>query len=146
MLPLTKSQSKERFHWPRFPGGPDSKASACNVGSLGQEHPLEKKMATHCSTLSWKIPWSEEPGRLRSMGSQSQTDRTERLQLELLCRKKCNQTKAELDDTFYTPTNSLSEMYGAQTPRYSKPRAQIWDVPARGMRPLVERGEKVAIV
>ena len=76
----------------------------------------------------------------------TESDRTERLQLELLCRKKCNQMKAALDDTFYTPTNSLSEMYGAQTPRYSKPRAQIWDVPARGMRPLVERGEKVAIV
>ena len=34
------------------------------VQSLGQEHPLEKKMATHSSTLAWKIPWTEEPGRL----------------------------------------------------------------------------------
>ena len=39
--------------------------------SLGQEDPLEKEMATHCSTLAWKIPWTEEPGRLRSMGSQT---------------------------------------------------------------------------
>ena len=70
VLPLTKSQSKERFHWPRFPGGPDSKASACNVGSLGREDSLEKEMATHSSTLSWKIPWTEEPGRLWSMRSQ----------------------------------------------------------------------------
>ena len=36
-------------------------------------HCLEKEMATHSSTLAWKIPWTEEPGRLQSMGSQSQT-------------------------------------------------------------------------
>ena len=40
------------------------------VQSLGQEDPLEKEMATHSSTLAWKIPWMEEPGRLQSMGSQ----------------------------------------------------------------------------
>ena len=40
------------------------------VESLGQEDPLEKKMATHSSTLAWKIPWMEEPGRLQFMGSQ----------------------------------------------------------------------------
>ena len=40
------------------------------VRSLGQEDPLEKEMATHSSTLAWKIPWTEEPGRLQSMGSQ----------------------------------------------------------------------------
>ena len=40
------------------------------VQSLGQEDPLEKEMATHFSTLAWKIPWTEEPGRLQSMGSQ----------------------------------------------------------------------------
>ena len=38
--------------------------------SLGLEDPLEKKIATHSSTLAWKIPWMEEPGRLPSMGSQ----------------------------------------------------------------------------
>ena len=37
------------------------------VRSLGQEDPLEKEMATHSSTLAWKIPWMEEPGRLQSM-------------------------------------------------------------------------------
>ena len=37
---------------------------------LGQEDPLEKEMATHSSTLALKIPWTEEPGRLQSMGSQ----------------------------------------------------------------------------
>ena len=40
------------------------------VQSLGREDPLEKEMATHSSTLAWKIPWIEEPGRLQSMGSQ----------------------------------------------------------------------------
>ena len=40
------------------------------VPSLGWEDPLEKEMAAHSSTLAWKIPWIEEPGRLQSMGSQ----------------------------------------------------------------------------
>ena len=40
------------------------------VQSLGREDPLEKEMAIHSSTLAWKIPWTEEPGRLQSMGSQ----------------------------------------------------------------------------
>ena len=40
------------------------------IRSLGREDPLEKEMATHSSTLAWKIPWTEEPGRLQSMGSQ----------------------------------------------------------------------------
>ena len=40
------------------------------VRSLGREDPLEKEMAIHSSTLAWKIPWMEEPGRLQSMGSQ----------------------------------------------------------------------------
>ena len=40
------------------------------VRSQGQENPLEKKMSTHSSTLAWKIPWTEEPGGLQSMGSQ----------------------------------------------------------------------------
>ena len=39
------------------------------IWSLGWDDPLEKAMATHSSTLAWKIPWAEEPGRLQSMGS-----------------------------------------------------------------------------
>ena len=39
------------------------------VGSLGWEDPLEKEMGTHSSTLAWKIPWTEEPDRLQSLGS-----------------------------------------------------------------------------
>ena len=49
-------------------GGSDGKASAYNVGdwvqSLGWEDLLKKEMAPHSSTLAWKIPWTEEPGRL----------------------------------------------------------------------------------
>ena len=40
------------------------------VQSLGQEDLLEKEMATHSSILAWKIPWTEEPGKLQSMGLQ----------------------------------------------------------------------------
>ena len=40
------------------------------VRSLGWEDPLEKEMVTHSSILTWKIPWTEEPGRLQSMGLQ----------------------------------------------------------------------------
>ena len=40
------------------------------VQSLGWEDPLEKEMAIHSRTIAWKIPWTEKPGRLQSMGSQ----------------------------------------------------------------------------
>ena len=40
------------------------------VQSLGQEDPLQKEIASHSSTLAWKIPWMEEPGKLQSMESQ----------------------------------------------------------------------------
>ena len=43
------------------------------IRSLGREDTLEKEMATHSSTLAWKIPWMEETGRLQSMGLQSRT-------------------------------------------------------------------------
>ena len=40
------------------------------VRSLGQEHPLEKEMATHFGILTWEMPWTEEPGGLQSIGLQ----------------------------------------------------------------------------
>ena len=43
------------------------------VGSLGQKDPLVEEMATHSSILAWEMPWTEEPGRLQSMGLQSRT-------------------------------------------------------------------------
>jgi len=45
-------------------------ASTGDPGSLGQEDILEEEMATHSSILAWRIPCTEEPGRLQSMGSQ----------------------------------------------------------------------------
>ena len=59
-------------------GGSDAKKkkkkSSCNAGelgsTLGQEDPLEKGMATHSSILTWRIPWTEEPGGLQSTGLQ----------------------------------------------------------------------------
>ena len=57
-----------------FPGGSDGKESACIAGDLGSilgwEDPLEKRMETHFSILAWRIPWTEEPGQLQSMGLQ----------------------------------------------------------------------------
>ena len=48
------------------------------VRFLDQEDPLEKEMATHSSTLAWRIPWRGEPGRLQSIGSQ-ESDMTQQL-------------------------------------------------------------------
>ena len=57
-----------------FPGGSvvknPSAVQEMGVRSLGQEDPLEKDMATHSSILAWEIPWTQEPGRLQSMGLQ----------------------------------------------------------------------------
>ena len=73
---VTKSWARlSDFHFFRdFPGGSDGKASACNTGDPGSipesgRSPGEK-MATYSSILAWKIPWTEEPCRLQSMGSQ----------------------------------------------------------------------------
>ena len=55
------------------------------VQSLGQEDPLEKRMATHSSILAWRIPWTEDPGGLQSMGGgHNESDTTERLTPEAL--------------------------------------------------------------
>ena len=55
-------------------GGSDSKESACNVGDLGLipelGRSLKEGMVTHCSILAWRIPWTDEPGGLQSMGLQ----------------------------------------------------------------------------
>ena len=58
-----------------FPGGSDGKESACNAGDPGsipwvRQDPLENGMATHSSILTWRVPWTEEPGGLLSTGLQ----------------------------------------------------------------------------
>ena len=54
-----------------FPGGSDGKESACNAGELGSipglEDPLQKAMTIFSSILAWKIPWTEETGRLHTV-------------------------------------------------------------------------------
>ena len=87
-------EKPEWTFWPNqyfvqgFPGGSDGKASACNVGDLGWDDPLEEGMATHSSILAWRIPWTEEPRGLQSMGSRSpwgpESEATEQLSLLLL--------------------------------------------------------------
>ena len=61
-------------HTLAFPHSSVGKEFACNVGHPssipGSEDPLEKEMAINSSILAWKIPWTEEPGELQSMGSQ----------------------------------------------------------------------------
>ena len=64
-----------------FPGGLYGKKNLSamwetQVQSLGWKDPLEKRMATHSSILAWRIPWTEEPGRLQSMGGKK-SDTTE---------------------------------------------------------------------
>ena len=60
-----------------FPGGSAVKnppaIQEVQVRSLGQEDPLEDGMATHSTILAWRIPWTEEPGGLQSIGSQRVT-------------------------------------------------------------------------
>ena len=57
------------------------------VHFLGQEDPLEKEMATHSSILAWRIPWTEEPGRLQAMGLQ-ELDMTQQLNHHTLVSSK----------------------------------------------------------
>ena len=59
--PETEKKRKKRIHLPM---------QKTSVRSLGQEDPLEKEMATHSGMLAWEITWTEEPGRLQSMGLQ----------------------------------------------------------------------------
>ena len=85
-LPTYHHKTLSRAPWaiPGAPGGSDRKESACSAGDPGSipvsgrprkilcwEDLLEKARATHSSTLAWRTPWTEEPGGLQSMGSQS---------------------------------------------------------------------------
>ena len=54
------------------------------VRSLGREDPLEKEMATHSSTIAWKVPWTEEPGSYSPWGLK-ESDMTERVHFPFLC-------------------------------------------------------------
>ena len=64
-------------------------ANAGNTGSIPRLGTLEKEMATQSSILAWKVPWTEEPGRLQSMGSQRvRLDLVTKQQQKILSKKK----------------------------------------------------------
>ena len=83
-LPFFFLKSYYFVYFFKFPNGSDSKESACDAGDLGlipgSEDSLEKGTATHSSILTWKIPWTEEPGGLQSTGHK-ELDTTEQLTL-----------------------------------------------------------------
>ena len=68
------------------------------VRSLSWEYPLEKEMATHSSTLAWKIPWTKEPGRLESMGSQ----RVGHDWATSLFQSQCSKMRCQLQEKYYS--------------------------------------------
>ena len=85
LLPFIEKRTRVKYVF-TYRGGTSGKESACQcrrhkrrrfvcvwVRSLGGGEPLEDGMATHSSILAWRIPWTEEPGGLQSMGLQSQT-------------------------------------------------------------------------
>ena len=76
-----------RHYLPGLPGSSDGNLPAMQeiqVQSLDWEAPLQKRMAVHSSILAWRIPWTEEPGRLHSMGCK-ESDTTEQLHIIYLC-------------------------------------------------------------
>ena len=75
------------------------------VQSLGQEDPQEEEMATHSSILAWEIPWTEEPGELWSMRSQSQT------QLSIWAKHKISNKNSVLNITCLSDTESGTSSY-----------------------------------
>ena len=81
-----------------FPGGSEGKESVCNAGDLGSISGLgrEEGMATHSSILPGEFPWTEEPGRLQSMGLQ-ESDTAERLSTSTALLDICLLIFGEID-------------------------------------------------
>ena len=104
-----------------FPGGTSGKEPDCqcrrhkrSLSSIpGLEDPLEKGTATHSSILAWRIPWTEEPGRLQSMGSQrighdwSNLACTHTLPIEILVQKKQKRLGFGESVVFFSSINNL---------------------------------------
>ena len=79
MTLLAEKRDERRCEgWEGLPCSSDGKESACNAGDLGLEDTLEKAMATHSNILAWRIPWTEKPGGLQSMGHK-ESDMTKQL-------------------------------------------------------------------
>ena len=81
------------------------------VPFLGREDPLEKEMAIHSSTIAWKIPWTEEPGRLHSPWGRKESDTTERLHFPFPMAKMAGSEDAEL--TSFHGHTKITTIYGA---------------------------------
>ena len=117
-----------------FPGGSDSKESACNAGELclipGWEDLLEKGLATYYSIFAWRIPWTKEPSGLHPWGSR-EADTTERLSLSLFFfppKKPTEPLKAK--QAFWNSFLSLMADFGYQfcykTDYLSSSKLLIW--------------------
>ena len=103
-----------------FPGGSDGKESACNAGDPGSipgsGRSLEKEMATHSTILAWRIPWTEEAGRLQAMGCKD-SDMTERLSLhftftrvtQVSSRKSCEECHRIPKKRLYVPMDPCAQ-------------------------------------
>ena len=95
------------------------------VQSLGWEDPLEEDMATHSSILAWRIPWTEEPGGLQSMGLQRvrHEDTTERLSTEFLWKLSSKESACSAADAGLTPGSGRFPGEGNSNPlQYSSPQ------------------------
>ena len=78
------------------------------VQSMGQEDPLEEETATQFSIIAWKIPWTEEPGGLQSMGSQSRTQVSTAHTYTCLLRLQCMDSKEAVGYTALKVRDCLS--------------------------------------
>ena len=86
------------------------------VPSLGWEDPLEKEMATHSSILAWKIPWTEQPAGLQSVGSQSQT--------HLKWLKRLQHSTAANQGTVWEQIHTRKPGDGVRTDSYAQTRGR----------------------
>ena len=102
------------------------------VQSLGREDPLEKEMVTQSSTLAWKIPWTEEPGRLQSMGSQRVGhDWATSLSLHFYCYRASlvAQTGKNLPVMWETWVWSLGREYPLEEGMAAHSSILAWEIP-----------------
>ena len=102
------------------------------VWSLGQEDPLQLKVATQSSILAWKIPWTEEPGRLQSTGSQSWTWLSywaQSLYTDLVCRDVLSTKYSEGASSYAEHSEPLSLVN--ETNKKLKYTLGSWEIPSK---------------
>ena len=110
------------------------------VRSLGREDPLEKAMAPHSSTLAWKIPWTEEHGRLQSMGCK-ELDTTEQLHFHFL-----RYQRLELQHSLFLEGEHISITLSKKSKEASKPGfSNTWIENFQMFKLVLEKAEKPEI-